>query len=88
MFSNRYDKNAAKCARLARESGDSVLSFGLLRMADAWLELAKNRREGDVRQTSAHTRSHRGRWRMRSSSRGVVSHRKGGAKVAGEKRHA
>src|SRR5215831_6148339 len=44
MLRNRYEKKSARCMRLAKESGDSVLSLGFMKMAEAWLELAKNSR--------------------------------------------
>jgi hypothetical protein len=73
MLRNRYEKNSARCMRLAKENGDSVLSLGFMKMADAWLELAKNRRpkilhEGP-RRSSAHTRSRPRNASMRSSTR-------------------
>src|SRR5919109_1481880 len=43
MLSSRYEKNSARCVRLARESGDAVLTYGLMKMAEAWLELGRNR---------------------------------------------
>ncbi len=49
MLSNRYEKNSARCVRLARESGDAVLSYGLMKMAEAWLELDREPTSEDSR---------------------------------------
>jgi hypothetical protein len=51
MAKDRFERNAAKCVRLAKGAGDAVLSYGFLKMA-AWRDLAK-RRDSPTRQ---HTR--------------------------------
>jgi hypothetical protein len=52
MAKDRFERNAAKCVRLAKGAGDAVLSYGFLKMAEAWRDLAK-RRDSPTRQ---HTR--------------------------------
>jgi hypothetical protein len=37
----KYQQNAANCMRLARETNDAVLSFGYMKMAQAWSDLEK-----------------------------------------------
>jgi hypothetical protein len=90
MLSTRYEKNSARCARLARETGDSVLSFGLMKMAEAWLDLAKNRDTEPVEEARKRSLAQAAsrRRRMRLSSRQVVKHSKGPGKTAANKRHA
>jgi len=40
-MSRKYQQNGANCMRLAQEANDAVLSFGYMKMAEAWLELDK-----------------------------------------------
>jgi hypothetical protein len=49
-------QNGANCMRLARETNDAVLSFGYMKMAQAWLDLEKRRRTtiGRVKARSRH----------------------------------
>jgi hypothetical protein len=89
MLSNKYEKNSARCVRLARQSGDAVLSYGLMKMAEAWLELGRNRHPKTLheqrRQLSADNRSRRGNPRIGSSSRRVIRRSKAPSKTAANK---
>src|SRR5436190_23767740 len=69
-MSSRYQQNGANCMRLARETNDAVLSFGYVKMAQAWLELEKSRRRNPRRRAlSKHTRSRGMNRRRHLSSR-------------------
>jgi hypothetical protein len=56
-MSSKYQQNGANCKRLAQEANDAVLSFGYMKMAEAWLKLDKRRAKGRLRARSHHTRS-------------------------------
>jgi hypothetical protein len=59
-MSSEYQQNGAHCMRLAQEANDAVLSFGYMKMAEAWLELDKRcRAKRRLRGRSHHTRSRR-----------------------------
>jgi hypothetical protein len=85
MLSNRYEKNSARCVRLARESGDAVLSYGLMKMAEAWLELDRNRHPKTLGEQRRQTRSRRANPRIGSSSRRVIKRSKAPSKTAANK---
>ena len=51
---SKYRQNSANCVRLAGETNEPVLSFGYMKMAEAWLDLDKRR------QTKARSRRHIG----------------------------
>src|SRR5262245_39142267 len=86
MLSTRYEKNSARCVRLASESGDAMLSYGLLKMAEAWLELDRNRRPKTLREQRRQTRSLRANPRIGSSPRRAISHSRASSKTAAHKR--
>jgi hypothetical protein len=75
MSMRRYEENAANCVRLARESNDAVLSFGLSKMAQAWLDLAR-KDSPDNQPHEALQGSRRAQGRARSSSRPAISRKK------------
>jgi hypothetical protein len=82
MSRNMYEERAVKCVRLAEQTNDAIISFGLFKMAQAWLDLAeKNSRPELVRDStpgssSEHTKSRRLNKRTRSSSRRLISRSK------------
>lgn len=43
IASNGYQENATRCVRLAEGTNDFVFSFGFMKMAEAWLDLAERR---------------------------------------------
>jgi hypothetical protein len=40
-MSSKYQQKWRQCMRLARKTDDAVLSFGYMKMAQAWLDLEK-----------------------------------------------
>ena len=85
MLSNKYEKNSARCVRLARESGDTVLSYGLMKMAEAWLELDRNRHRKTLREHRRQTRSRRAKPRIGSPSRRGIRRSKAPSKTVANK---
>jgi len=49
MPRNRFERNAARCVRLAQGAGDAVLSYGFMKMAEAWRDLDRRRSHSPTR---------------------------------------
>jgi hypothetical protein len=49
IASNGYQENATRCVRLAEGTNDFVFSFGFMKMAEAWLDLAERRAPSQVK---------------------------------------
>jgi hypothetical protein len=79
-MSSKYEQNA-NCMRLARETDDAVLSFGYMKIAEAWLELDKRcRAKRRLRARSLHTKSRQVNRRARLSSYGTIKRSRGALK--------
>jgi hypothetical protein len=78
MSKSRFERNAANCRRLAQEAGDAVLSYGFMKMAEAWLALENSR-------SHTHAGQHTGR--RRSAKRRIIPRRRAARRaVAAQKR--
>ena len=77
-MSSKYQQNGGKCMRLAREANDAVLSFGYMKMAEAWLDLDKHcRANSSFRARSHHTKSqHMNRRTLRARRKTVNRNKK------------
>jgi hypothetical protein len=78
MSKSRFERNAANCRRFAQEAGDAVLSYGFMKMAEAWLGL-ENRRSHvrGVQHTRPRTSAKRRIVpRERAARRPVAAHKK------------
>jgi len=76
MSRNMYEQRAANCVRLAQETNEAVLSFGLMKMAHAWLDLAETRRTDRGRDLAPRASAPRTSSRGRTSPRRTPSRRK------------
>ena len=78
MSKSRFERNAANCMRFAQEAGDPALSYGFMKMAEAWRALENTRSHAHAGQ---HTRprTSANRWiisRERAARRAVAAHKK------------
>ena len=74
MSKTKFERNAANCVRFAQEAGDAVLSYGFMKMAEAWLALENRRIHAHARQrTSAERRISP---RKRATPRAATAHKK------------
>ena len=90
MSRNMYEQRAAKCVRLAQKTNEALLSFGLMKMAQAWLDLAEKRRPdlgGEMTpRSSAPPTSPRRPTRQTHASAGRAPSRSKGSRKAPAKR--
>jgi hypothetical protein len=87
-----YEEHAVSCVRLAETANEAIISFGLIKMAQAWLDLADSKsradpaQKGAPRSSSEHTTSRRLNRAARAAAGGAVSRSKGSGKTAEKRR--